>query len=52
MHAAYTQNCRPRERGDPATFVARHWIPAPDSSIRGQAFAGMTMLKESFGSNA
>jgi hypothetical protein len=43
MHAAYTQNGHPRERGDPATFVARHWIPA---------FAGMTMLKESFGSNA
>jgi hypothetical protein len=30
---------RPRERGDPATFEQRHWIPA---------FAGMTPMMQSF----
>ena len=37
-------HCRPRERGDPASLSCglgspdrSHWVPAPDSAIRGQA---------------
>src|SRR6266508_3279995 len=34
--------CRPREGGDPASFVVRRWIPAPDYPLGGRLCAGMT----------
>ena len=37
---------RPREGGDPASFLKRHWVPAPDYHLGGRLFAGTTIADQ------